>query len=378
MEIYLDHAATTQMSDGAIGKYVEVSTQFFGNPNGAYLLAQRAKSILEESREFFATSVGAPISGTIFTSSGTEACNLAVKSLVGPDRAVLYSQIEHHASLDPAQGLPDTFSIRVTRSGVIDLELFERRLVELGDKVGLVVVMAVNNETGVVQPIGEVSRLLRRYCPKAKLFSDAVQAAPSMDLNQLFGCVDLMAISAHKFSGPKGVGVLFAKDPSFIRPIIQGGGQEFEKRSGTQDVASIAASQVAYKELISNLDDRNHKCEELAGSFLEALGSTGIAFDVSGESEERVPSILNIRLHGVVNEEVIFLADQEGIYVSAGAACASGALKPSHVLLGMGYSKQEAQSAIRVSMGPENTLEEMASAASVIGKVVKKLTNAPC
>ncbi len=373
MTIYLDNAATTQMSVSSLNEYVRVQRDCFGNPNGVHHISQAAKTVLEEKRESFARATGADVRGTIFTSSGTEACNLAIKGGKGDLPVAVVSSIEHHCVLEPIKTYPTRRMVRSSSDGSLDLVDLERALKEHGDNIGLFALMAVNNETGVIQPIAQACQLVRQYAKRAKILIDAVQAVPWLDLKVLYSCADMLVISAHKFHGPKGSGVLFTRYPNELAPIIAGGGQEYEKRSGTQDVAAVAASAVALDDVQRDRLQSLSKVKDLNAVFLSSLEGGDAEFMVNGSRETSVDAIISIRFPDVRNEELIFLADQEGIAISAGAACASGALQPSHVLLSMGLTKTQATSSIRVSFGVENTLQECISAAQCLSTIATKL-----
>ncbi len=371
--IYLDNAATTKISDLSLYEYVRVQRDYFGNPNGVHQISQAAKTILEDKREFFAKAVGADVRGTIFTASGTEACNLAIKGGKGDLAVAIVSSVEHHCVLEPIKTYPTRRAVRSNSDGTLDLNDLEKVLKETGDTVDLFALMAVNNETGVIQPFEEAYRLVRHHAKRAKILVDAVQAAPWLDLENLYSFADMMVISAHKFHGPKGLGVLFSRHPSDLVPIISGGGQEYEKRSGTQDVAAIAASAVALEDMQSSRVQNLSKVKTLKTVFMDSLEQEDVEFVVNGNGEYSIDAIVNICFPGVRNEELIFLADQEGVAISAGAACASGAMQPSHVLLGMGLTKSQATSSIRISFGTDNTPEECIEAAQCLSTIASKL-----
>ncbi|WP_143146534.1 cysteine desulfurase family protein [Ferrithrix thermotolerans] len=375
MSIYLDYAATTKMSDRALEEYLRVQRRYFGNPNGQHHISQNAKAVLEEKREIFAKAVGARVDGTIFTSSATEASNLAIKGLRTTRRVAVISAQEHSCVLSPASSSFEVEKVPGAVDGTIDLEALEKIVRDQATSVGLFALMAVNNETGVMQPLQEATEIVRRYAPQAKILIDAVQAVSYLDLSWLFSFGDMMVISPHKFHGPKGVGVLYLKDPKSVSAIIEGGAQEFEKRSGTQDVASIAASAAALIEARERVDESWAKTTIARDAFLKGLVDSGAEFRVNGDRTRAIPSIVNIYFPGVRNEEMIFLADYEGIAIAAGAACASGALKPSHVLLSMGMSKEEVRSSVRVSFDSESLVSEVKEAAVTLGKIAVKLGN---
>lgn len=372
MEVYLDYAATTPVKALAIEALVKTSG-LLGNPSGSHRLARRAKDLLEESRDTIAQRLGVDARNIIFTSGGTEADNLAISGSLSSGRFAVCTAIEHHGVLEPVERTGGSL-IGVTSDGVIDLSQLETFLEVNGTNVAVVSVMYVNNETGVVQPISEVSRLVRRFAPHALLHSDAVQAPNYLDLKLLIASADMVSISAHKFGGPKGVGILVSKKPEALHPIIFGGGQEWELRSGTQNVSGIAAMTAAFVDAVDNVENNVQKVSVLTGQLRKGLSDRFNHLVPNGSKAEQMCNITNYCFEGLNSEEILFLLDSKGIYASAGSSCASGALNPSHVLLAMGKSKDQAKGSLRLSLGIETTSEEVEFAVNAIGDVITELS----
>lgn len=371
VEAYLDHAATTPISSLALEALTEAMT-VIGNPSGSHRAARRAKDLLETSREQIAILLGVSASEVIFTSGGTEADNLAILGSLVDGKKVVSSSIEHHAVLDTVRSCEGKL-IGATSSGVIDLWELEAFLAENAEQVGLVSVMMVNNETGVIQPLQEVRALVSRYCPWASLHTDAVQAPNFLDVSDAAQGFNLISLSGHKFGGPKGVGVLVTRDVQTLRPIFHGGGQERELRSGTPNLAGVAAMATALNQAVSAREENVARIARLTEKLRSRLSAKLAGIKPNGIEERQMCNITNYCFEGLSSEEILFLLDSAGVYASAGSSCASGALNPSHVLLAMGKSKSEAGGSLRLSLGTTTSEEEVDYAAEVIGDVVLDL-----
>lgn len=370
----MDYAASTPVRAAALARYQEVACSEFANPSGSHSSARRSKEILEDAREGFARLLGSESQEVIFTSGGTEADNLALLGLPDPPGSTsLALPVEHHGVLEPLRRRNGTIFLRMTSDGAVDLDYLEDTLRSFGSKVSLVSLMAVNNETGVITAIGEASALVRRYAPDAFVFSDAVQGGPWLDLSKFLDQVDVLSLSAHKFGGPKGVGVLVAKRKTNLRAQILGGGQELELRSGTQNVPAIAASYVAYRESVNHRNSEEARIKNLHPELLRPLVEAGMEFEVTGCKEPRVPGIVHLTFGDLSNEELLYLCDENGLEISGGASCASGALEPSHVLRAMGMEENRIRSALRISMGYLTTAREASAAGEVLLQAVARL-----
>lgn len=373
MQAYLDYAATTPIKPAAIQAWVEAAS-ILGNPSGAHKAARVAKDALEEARENVASLLGVQVRQIVFTSGGTESDNTAIFGSAAGNSLVLCSAIEHHAVLDPVERLGGCL-IGVTSGGVLDLTQLEDTLKAHGDSVGLISIMAVNNETGVIQPLSAVSRLAKRYAPSALLHTDAVQAPNYLDVSTLTSEFDLVSLSGHKFGGPKGTGILVAKNPERIRPLILGGGQEWELRSGTPNLAGIISMAAALRDAVENRESNVRHVSALTEILRSGLSDKFKNVQVNGGGEIQMCNISNYCFEGLNSEEILFLLDAAGVYASAGSSCASGALNPSHVLLAMGKSRTAAKGSLRISLGPETTESEVTYAVDVIGSVITDLAS---
>jgi cysteine desulfurase len=374
--VYLDHAATTPMLGEAIDVMVPWLRDQFGNPSGVHSVSRRARQGLEEARDSFAATIGAKAREIVFTGGGTEAMNLALTGvLCDPTDVIAWSGIEHDAvrSLMEALGRAargESLELAVDADGVLDLAAAELSLRAAGGRVRAVCVMAVNNEVGTVQPIGELRAQMNRIAPNAVLVVDAVQALSWMDVAPIVAAADLVAFSAHKFGGPKGVGALMVREGTPLAPLIHGGGQERERRSGTQNVAGIVSMAVAAKlcaerrdvERIAVLRDR------LVDGLLAIAGCT----ETSPRSV-KVAGNAHVCIEGVVSEELLVVLDQLGICASAGSACASGALHLSPVLMAMGVPVSRSAGALRLTLGATTTDADIDAALVAIPQAVARL-----
>lgn len=372
MQVYLDHAATTPIKKVAMDAWVQTAS-IIGNPSGSHKAARIAKDKLEEARESFAKLMRCAAREVIFTSGGTESDNLAILGSASKSNLTLCSAIEHHAVLEPISTLGGKL-MKVTPGGALDLDKFDDFLFHHGSGVGLVSVMTANNETGVVQPLAEVVKLARKYAPDALLHTDAIQTPSYLDVEQITRDFDLVSFSAHKFGGPKGVGALIARQPNRLRPIIFGGGQEWELRSGTQNLAGIVSMTVALEDAVANREANALRVRHLTDILRSGLSDKFDGIKVNGNEENQMGNISNYCFEGLNSEEILFLLDASGVYASAGSSCASGALNPSHVLMAMGKSKEQAKGSLRLSLGPQTTEDEITFAVETVAEVVSNLT----
>ncbi len=359
MTTYLDHAATTPLRPEVAAAMAEVHVSPLGNPTGSHPPAQRARRLLEDARDEVAAFLGRDPGDVVFTSGGTEGANLAVLGVADAARrgageaVILCSAVEHPAVRESARAAArdgvDVRELPVDERGVVDLDALRRAL---SSRSTMVAVMAANNETGVVQPVGEVVEATRRRAPHAFVFTDAVQAAPWLDLAQVAAGVDLVSISAHKVGGPAGAGALAVSPRVALVARQHGGGQERERRSGTHDVAGavglaealrlVAAERADAAARVSGLRDRlrDGLLAAIPGAHRTVPAGVGV-----------LPGHLHLCLPGVEREELLVALGHEGVCASAGSSCASGALEPSHVLAAMGVDAGLAAGAIRFTLG---------------------------
>jgi cysteine desulfurase len=347
-------------------------TERFGNPSGAHAVARAARAAIDEARDVVGAGLGFEPGGVIFTSGGTEADNLAVLGpLAAGPGVVVTGAAEHHAVLHAAAAAGVVHrTVPSGADGVIDLDALEAALD--GD-VRVVSVVLVNNEIGTVAPLAEIAARVRRRAPGAVLHTDAVQAVPWLDVATAAAPADLVSVSAHKFGGPQGVGALLARDHVRLGARVHGGGQERERRSGTHNVAGIVGMAAA---LEATADRRAVEVpavgvlrDRLADGLLEAVDGAR----ETGDRTRKVAGNCHLRIPGLESEALLLLLDEEGVCASAGSACASGAMEPSHVLTAMGIPADEALSSVRFSLGHTSTSADVDLALKVVPAAVAAL-----
>jgi cysteine desulfurase len=377
---YLDHAATSPLRPEARAAMEPYLTADFGNPSGSHAEARRARRAVDDARDRMAGLLGADLGEIVFTSGGTEADNLAVfgSATAGHGAAagaLVCTAIEHPAVLAACRARAEADGARlcevaVGKDGIIDLDALEQAC---RHDVALVSVMAVNNELGTVQPLAAVAEVVRRRAPFAVLHTDAVQAVPWLDVASHTAPADLVAVSAHKFGGPKGVGALVVRRGNEVRPLLHGGGQERERRSGTTNVAGVVGMAAALaatrgEQSVANAAVAARRDRLAAGLLLAVPGATE-----TGDRGARTPGHLHMRFAGLESEALVILLDEAGVAVSAGSSCSSGATEPSHVLLAMGFDRAEATSGIRFSLGPTTTDTDVDRALTAVPDAVARL-----
>jgi cysteine desulfurase len=366
--VYLDHAATTPMRPEAVEAMLPFLADRFGNPSGAHALARDARRAVDDAREIVADAIGCRPGEIVFTGGGTEGDNTAVLGAIGSG-SVVCSAIEHHAVLEPVHALGGRI-VGVGPDGVIDLGALAAAL---HDDVALVSVMLANNEIGVTQPIADVVALVRERAPGAVVHTDAVQAMPWLDVAALAADAQLVTISAHKLGGPKGVGALVVRDGTPFRARQIGGGQERDRRGGTQNVAGIAAMaeaiRITVEERKAAVDRIGPRRDRLVDGLLAAVPG---AIE-SGDRARKVAGNAHVCVPGIESEALLFLLEEEGIMASAASSCASGAQDPSHVLAAMGIPRDVARGSLRLSLGPTTTEADVDHALAVIPRAVAHL-----
>lgn len=363
--IYLDYNATTPVAPEVLDAMLPYLREEFGNPSSIHSHGQRAKAALYDAREQVAGLIGASPNEILFTSGGTEADNLAILGVLdgaeGGRSHLITSVVEHHAVLDTMKalakkGVPVTF-LKVDRAGKVSSGELEKAL---GSETLLVSIMHANNETGVVQPIAELSRLAHEA--GAYFHTDAVQSVGKIPVNVDALGVDLLSLSGHKIYGPKGIGALYVRRGVKIRPVFRGGGQERARRPGTENLAGIVglghAGQLAEAELHHGASRLAALRDELTRNVLARIPGSRVN-GANGGCVERTPNTVNFSFDGVEGETLIIALDLKGCAVSTGAACSSGTVEPSHVLMAMGLGPERVQGSIRVSLGKYTTSEEI-------------------
>jgi len=375
--VYLDHAASTPMRREAIEVMLPFLDQQFANPSGSHRFARQARAALDEARDTVAAVVGCAPGDVVFTGGGTEADNTAVLGAVARRGGLaVCSAAEHHAVLHAVEQVGGVV-VGVDTSGRIDLAELEQVLRRSADgaapPVAVVSVMAVNNEVGVVTDLAAAAALVRRLQPGALLHTDAVQAASWLDLRHLTPHVDLLSLSGHKFGGPKGVGVMVVRRPGAVAPLLVGGGQEREQRSGTQNVAGAVALAEALRltdvERATEVPRIAALRDRLVDSLLQALPDVRETVPRG----HKVAGSAHVCIREVENEALLFLLDEGGVCASAASACSAGAMEPSHVLAAMGVPREWASGALRLTLGHSTTAADVDRALAVIVASVERV-----
>jgi cysteine desulfurase len=378
VQAYLDHAATTPLRPEARAAMEPFLGDRFGNPSGSHALARDARRAVDEARATVAAVSGRDPGEVVFTANGTEAANLAVLGVrgLGPG-GIVCSAVEHHAVLRATLAAGGS-TLPVHSDGALDLDALVQAL---HPGVGLVALMAANNEVGTLQPLAEAVERVRRHSPDAAVLVDAVAAVPALDPAELV-FADLLMLSAHKFGGPKGAGALLVRDGTRLAPVLHGGSQERDRRPGTHDVAGIVGMAAALVTACERRDAENARLRGLRDRLVEGLlEAVPGAVEHGGSRSQvppcRLPGVASMGFPGVENEELLLVLDDQGVMASAGAACASGAGEPSHVLLAMGLAPAEARAAVRFSLGHTSDAADVDHALSVVPAAVRRLLSSP-
>lgn len=376
MQVYLDNASTTKMSRIAIEAMLPYLDGLYGNPSSLHSMGQMAKEGLEEARRTIAQCIGANAGEIYFTSGGSEADNQAILSaatigLRKGKKHIITTAFEHHAVLHTVQKLAkkgfDVEYLPVGKEGNIAPEQVENAIRE---DTCLVTTMTANNEIGSVLPIAQIGAICRQ---RGVLFhTDAVQAAGhiALDVQQLN--VDMLSLSAHKFHGPKGVGILYARKGVALSNVIEGGAQEKGKRAGTENVAGIVAMAAALRQATDNLSENIARMQRLQNKLIAGLQTIPHSV-LNGDKVNRLPNNVHFCFEGIEGESLLLMLDDRGIMASSGSACTSGSLDPSHVLLAIGHPHEIAHGSLRLTLSDETTEQEIDYALQTIPQVVQRL-----
>jgi len=379
---YFDHAATAPMRPEAIAAMQPFLGDCFANPSGSHRFSRDARRAVDEARDDVADVLGCKPGEVVFTSGGTEADNAAIFGAVRRHGGTaVCSAAEHHAVLHCVEHTGGRV-VAVDKRGVINIDALRetlRDVAAVGGGTAVVSVMAVNNEVGSVTPMRDVARVVRDVAPTAVFHSDAVQAACWLDLRDIVLVTDVVSLSAHKFGGPKGMGVMVQKAGTTLEPLIMGGGQERDRRSGTSNVAGIVSTAAALRATANSRDVESARVSklkhELVSSIIGRLENVVETVPVaeSSSATQTVPGIAHLCFGGVESESLLFLLDELGVCASAASACASGAMEPSHVLRAMGVDSRWAKGALRLSLGHTTTHDDVRAAADAVVGSVQRL-----
>ena len=376
MFVYADNAATTRIAPQVLDAMLPYLKEEYGNPSTLYKLGREAKIAIEKAREQVAQVIGAKAEEIFFTGSGTEADNMALRGvLYGPagkgKKHLITTKIEHHAILHTAmalekEGFQVTF-LDVDKNGRVDLEELKQAITP---DTALVSIMAANNEVGTIQPIEEIGKICRE---KGVLFhTDAVQAFGHMPLDVNKMNIDLLSLSAHKINGPKGSGALYIRRGLGLCPVIEGGGQERNRRSGTENVAGIVGLGQAAQLAMETMVEESARLKALAKKLTDGVLQIPETI-LTGDPENRLPGACSFAISAIEGESLVLYLDMEGICTSTGSACSTGSLDPSHVLMAIGLSHEVSHGSLRVTLGRFNTEEEVDYIIETLPKVVEKL-----
>ena len=384
--IYLDHAGTTAMDPRVLQAMLPYFTEHFGNPSSVHMVGQEARSALDGARDRVSSILGCRSGEIVFTGSGTEADNSAIQgaslALAGTGNHIITSTVEHHAVLHPCQYLEnqgyDVTYLPVDSHGMISPQSVYEAITE---QTTLVTIMYANNEIGTINPISEISEQVRlksaEFGRTIVMHTDAVQAAGFLDLNVRKLGVDMLSLSGHKFYGPKGTGVLYIKRGTPYLPFILGGGQERERRSGTENIAGIVGLSIALELADQSRVETARHCVIMRDLIIERIQNNIDHAYLNGHVTERLPNNINFSFEGIEGESILMGLDLAGIAASSGSACSSGSLEPSHVLLALGQTADLARGSLRMSLGKDNTIEEINRFLPVLTDLVNELRLLP-
>jgi cysteine desulfurase len=370
--IYADHAATTKLDCDAFEAMKPYLLDFYGNASQPYSFSRLSKKALKESREIIAKCINAKPEEIIFTSGGTESDNWAIKTICyfKEKKQLITSKIEHSAVIHSAKAVEkmgiDVFYLKAMEDGVITPDELSG---VISEETGLVSIMLVNNEIGSIQPIQKLVQVAHQY--GALFHTDAVQAVGHIHVDVQELGVDMLSASAHKFNGPKGIGFLYIKEGTLINPYIDGGAQEFSLRAGTENIASIVGMAYALKKNCQNIEENKNKIIKLENMLISILNQDNNIEFVRNGGSNILPGNISLSFKGQDGEAILHRLDLRGICVSTGSACNGGNINISHVLKAIQLSEDYAKGTIRISLGKENTEEEI----SIIANEIKRIIN---
>lgn len=374
-KIYLDHGATTQVNPDVLDAMVPYFAEFYGNPSSIHSFGRETKKALEEAREKVAAGIGAEPREIVFTSGGTESDNIAIRgvarALQKKGNHLITSAVEHHAVLDACLALQKE-GYKLTLLPVDEYGMVSAKDVEaaITDKTILISIMMANNEVGTVMPVAEIGKLARE---RGIIFhTDAVQAIGLLPLNVNDLYCDLLSLSAHKFYGPKGAGILYVRKGTKLDVFNFGGAQERKMRPGTENVPGIIGMGKAVEVVVADREKRAARISSLRDKLIQGLLKIEDT-KLNGHTEQRLPGNVNVSVKYVEGESMILSLDLKGIAASSGSACTSGSLDPSHVLLAMGLDHQLAHGSLRMTLGADNTEEEIDYVLEVMPEIVARL-----
>jgi cysteine desulfurase len=385
MPVYLDHAATSPIRASVLALYVATLSEI-GNPASVHSFGQHSRQILEQAREEIAKAVNCDRNEVIFTSGGTESDNLAIKGIYwdvnskDPSKNVIISAAaEHHAVLDVINWLVDSqnaelYLIPSDNQGVLDIAALESYLEQNASRVALVSVMWANNEIGVIHPISEITKIAKSY--KIPVHSDAIAALGHIPVDFAESGLAAMTITGHKLGGPVGSGALILRRDQKLTPVNHGGGQERNLRSGTPDASSAAALALTITEAVSEQEDFAQKHQVMTQRLIAGVREIASDVIVSAENAPRLPNNVHFRFPGCLGDSLLFLLDSDGVSISTGSACTAGVSGPSHVVLSLGASNDEAMGTLRITLGHSTKDQDIEAFLKALPKAYEGAKNA--
>jgi cysteine desulfurase len=378
--VYVDHAATTPLDPRVLEAMVEVYKTTWGNPSSIYMEGQAARKVLDGARHAVSNVLGASPKEITFTSGGTEADNFALRGAAFANRQhgkhIITTSIEHHAVLHTVEQLgKEGFEVTylpVDDQGFVDLATLEQAM---RDDTSLVSVMYANNEVGTIEPIAEIARLVKARNRHTIVHTDAVQAAGALDLDVSQLGVDMLSLAGHKFYGPKGVGILYVRSRTPLAPQMLGGGQERDRRAGTENVAGAVGFATALKLAYDEFDSRNSHSRSLRDLLWERIPTHIPGVTVTGplDPTRRLSNNFSCCIHHIEGESVLLQMDLMGFSASSGSACTTGSIEPSHVLTAMGIPAETARGSLRLTVGKDNSVEDMVRLAGQLPAIIDRL-----
>jgi cysteine desulfurase len=374
--IYMDHSATTYVRREVVEAMAPYHSEHFGNPSSIYSIARESKKAIDAARLQVSTALGAEPDEIYFTSGGSESDNWAIKGVAFANRKkgnhIITSAIEHHAVLHTCQYLEkEGFTVTylpVDQYGLVDPAELEKAIT---DKTVLISIMYANNEIGTIEPIAELGAIAKKH--KIPFHTDAVQAVGNIRIDMKVQNIDMLSLSAHKFYGPKGVGVLYIRKGTKIDNLIHGGGQERRRRAGTENIAGIVGLGKAIELATADIEGHNKKIRALRDRLMSGILAKIPHSRLNGHPEKRLPGNINISFEFIEGESMLLWLDDEGICASTGSACTSGSLEPSHVLLATGLPVEISHGSLRLTLGNVNTDADVDFVLEVLPKVVSRL-----
>jgi cysteine desulfurase len=384
--VYLDHAGTTALDPKVLEAMIPYFTERFGNPSSLHTVGQEARYALDEARERVAGVLNCRPREVVFTGGGTESDNAAIHgvatALHETGNHIITSSVEHHAVLHAcqyleSQGFEVTY-LPVDADGMVQPEAVYNAI---NERTTLVTIMYGNNEIGTINPISDIAKSIKKRAEELSrtivFHTDAVQAAGYLSLNVSELGVDLLSLSGHKFHGPKGTGVLYIKRGTPYLPLIHGGGQERERRSGTENIPGIIGLSLALEVANSAREETSNRCAALRDHIIASVLERIPGSRLNGHATQRLPNNANFSFTGVEGEPILLGLDMARIAASSGSACSSGSLEPSHVLLALGQSAEIARGSLRLTLGRDNTEEEIEYLLGVLVDLVERLRQLP-